>query len=112
MGVVAEICDRVTVMYAGEVVEQATLSRLFTHPQHPYTEALLASIPRVDRSDNELVTIPGRVPTPDSRPSGCRFEPRCSKALPECARTRVPLVLNDGGESRCILTARSLRFDQ
>ena len=112
MGVVAEICDRVTVMYAGEVVEQATLSRLFAHPQHPYTEALLASIPRVDRFDNELVTIRGRVPTPDSRPSGCRFEPRCSKALPECARTRVPLVLNDGGESRCILTAQSLRFDQ
>jgi oligopeptide/dipeptide ABC transporter ATP-binding protein len=112
MGIVAEICDRVTVMYAGEVVEQATLSRLFAHPQHPYTEALLASIPRVDRFDNELVTIRGRVPTPDSRPSGCRFEPRCSKALPECARTRVPLVLNDGGESRCILTARSLPFDR
>src|SRR6201981_2929093 len=77
LGVVAEVCDEVAVMYAGEIVERAPIASLFTAPQHPYTVGLLGSIPRVDRSVEELAAIEGMVPSFSAMPDGCRFAPRC-----------------------------------
>ncbi|MDP9820776.1 ABC transporter ATP-binding protein [Nocardioides massiliensis] len=102
LGVVAEISDRVAVMYAGEVVETATTSELLTSPKHPYSLSLLRSIPRIGQG-RRLVAIPGRVPPMDSMPEGCRFHPRCSLAVESvCCRDDVPLLALPGGRhSRC-----------
>ena len=109
LGVVADFCDRVLVMYAGQIVEQAEIHRLFAHPAHPYSDALLAAMPRLTDRDKELVTIPGSVPTIERFPTGCRFHPRCRLAVEECAAGSVPLV--DVGESisRCIRTEELIR---
>jgi len=77
LGVVATIADRVAVMYAGEIVEIAAVNDLFDRPTHPYTEALLRSIPRVDRTSDTLMAIPGQVPSINRMPQGCRYAPRC-----------------------------------
>ena len=86
LGVVAETCDDVAVMYAGRIVEQASAVELFSHPLHPYTIGLLQARPNVDARDRSpLATIPGMVPPPQDFPSGCRFHPRCSHARkPQC----------------------------
>jgi peptide/nickel transport system ATP-binding protein len=89
LGVVADIADRIVVMYAGRVVEQGTLDELFYDPQHPYTWGLLGSITRVDRDRNQrLPTIPGAPPSLLSPPEGCHFRPRCPYAFEKC--TQVP----------------------
>lgn len=80
LGVVAEVCDRVVVMYAGEVVEQGTVAEIFTNPRHPYTQGLMDAIPRLDRRDERLTVIPGMVPPATNWPQGCRFAPRCPHA--------------------------------
>jgi len=85
MGVVAEICDRVNVMYLGEVVEQATVDDLFHATKHPYTSKLLASLPRPDRTIEELDSIAGVMPEAINPPSGCRFHSRCPDAREVCA---------------------------
>ena len=90
-GVVADICDRVVVMYAGQVVERAELTAMFRHPFHPYTQALLASDPHHAVDADMLPTIPGVVPQPGLWPAGCRFHPRCSFATPECGDSDVLL---------------------
>ena len=77
LGVVAEMCDRVSVMYAGRVVEEADVLDLFQNPKHPYTIALIGSTPVLGQADKELVTIPGTVPNLVDLPSGCKFAPRC-----------------------------------
>jgi oligopeptide/dipeptide ABC transporter ATP-binding protein len=77
LGVVAEMCDRVNVMYAGRIMEQAGVERLFSHPLHPYTDALIGSTPVLGQADKELVTIPGAVPNLVNLPRGCRFASRC-----------------------------------
>jgi oligopeptide/dipeptide ABC transporter ATP-binding protein len=77
LGVVAEMCDRVAVMYAGEIVEQTDVTTLFRDPLHPYTRGLIASIPVVGRVLDELAVIPGNVPNLIDLPKGCRFAPRC-----------------------------------
>ena len=77
LGVVAEMCDRVTVMYAGRVVEQAPVEELFASPKHPYTKALIGSTPVLGEADKELTTIPGSVPNLINLPVGCKFAPRC-----------------------------------
>ena len=82
LAVVAEIADRVTVMYAGEVVEEGPVAEVFERPRHPYTAALIASVP--EGSADRLVAIPGTVPAPAKMPPGCRFAPRCDHARPEC----------------------------
>jgi peptide/nickel transport system permease protein len=82
LAVVAEIADRVTVMYAGEVVEEGSVADVFDRPRHPYTAALIASVPEGDA--DRLVAIPGTVPTPREMPPGCRFAPRCSHAVDAC----------------------------
>ena len=91
MGVVAETCQRVTVMYAGKVVEEAPVGDLFGNPRHPYTQGLIRSIPRVDRAGTKqrLEAIPGTVPSCSS-PPGCRFAPRCKYAMEICVRESRP----------------------
>jgi oligopeptide/dipeptide ABC transporter ATP-binding protein len=85
LGVVAAEADEVAIMYAGRVVERAATAPLFAAPAHPYTAALLASLPRLERRADRLVAIPGRVPDPTSLPSGCRFRDRCPRASERCA---------------------------
>lgn len=77
LGVVAEMCDRVNVMYAGRIVEEASVTELFRNPKHPYTDALIGSTPVLGQTDKELVTIPGSVPNLIDLPPGCKFAPRC-----------------------------------
>ena len=77
LGVVAEMCDRVNVMYAGRIVEKATVNELFQSPKHPYTEGLIGSTPVIGQADKELTTIPGSVPNLINLPAGCKFAPRC-----------------------------------
>ncbi len=90
LGVIAELCSRVVVMYAGRVVEEADVAPLFQRPLHPYTRGLLRSIPRLEgEPKTELATIPGTVPGIDELPNGCRFMNRCGHALPTCGQ-RVP----------------------
>jgi peptide/nickel transport system ATP-binding protein len=102
LGVVAEICDEVAVMYAGEVVERAGVEALFERPQHPYTVGLLGSVPRLDRRAEQLATIEGMVPDMAAPPAGCRFAPRCPFADARCHRERPPIVQLEGNRwSRC-----------
>ena len=84
LGVIAEMCDRVAVMYAGQIVERASVDDLFLRPRHPYTAALLGSIPGPLGDVTQLAPIPGAVPAAQAWPTGCRFHPRCGHALPEC----------------------------
>uniref|UniRef100_UPI003568EC1B dipeptide/oligopeptide/nickel ABC transporter permease/ATP-binding protein n=1 Tax=Puniceibacterium confluentis TaxID=1958944 RepID=UPI003568EC1B len=101
LAVVAEIADRVTVMYAGQVVEDGPVSEVFARPRHPYTAALIASVP--EGGAERLVAIPGTVPTPNAMPPGCRFAPRCGHARPECTLAPPPVdTPAPGRRSRCI----------
>jgi len=92
LGVVAGLADRIAVMYGGQIVEQAPTADLFDQPQHPYTEALLQAIPRLDHSPNRLPVIPGSVPQASAWPEGCRFHPRCTMAWDRCAQHTPPLA--------------------
>ena len=90
LGVIAELCDRVAVMYAGMIVEEAPVEAIFDEPCHPYTQGLLAARARADRAA-DLASIPGQVPDLRRRPSGCPFHPRCTHARDVCAEVRPPL---------------------
>ena len=97
LGVIAELCDEVVVMYAGRVVERAGVAALFANPRHPYSEGLLASIPRLESvPKTRLVTIPGMVPALSDMPDGCRFRNRCSRASNRC-QVEPPLVAAGAG---------------
>ena len=103
LGVVAEVCDEVAVMYAGEIVERAPVDELFSTPQHPYTVGLLGSIPRLDHRAELLATIEGMVPNMAQPPAGCRFAARCPFVLDVCTKAPPPLVeVSPGHVSRCI----------
>jgi peptide/nickel transport system ATP-binding protein len=103
LGVVAEVCDEVAVMYAGEIVERASVDELFASPQHPYTVGLLGSIPRLDRRTEHLATIEGMVPNMANPPTGCRFAARCPFVAEACTKAPPPLrELSPGHASRCI----------
>ncbi|HEV3176015.1 MAG TPA: ABC transporter ATP-binding protein [Stellaceae bacterium] len=103
MGVVAEMADRVIVMYAGRIVERAPVTELFERPAHPYTRGLLESIPALADERDRLMTIPGMLPNPAALPPGCRFEPRCPWRIAACAAAVPPLMpLREGHESACI----------
>ena len=103
LGVVAEVCDEVAVMYAGEIVERAPVGALFDRPQHPYTVGLLGSIPRLDRQTSHLATIEGMVPNMAAPPPGCRFAARCPFVSEICVDTPPPFVAVDVGHwSRCV----------
>ncbi|ELZ95224.1 putative dipeptides/oligopeptides ABC transporter ATP-binding protein [Haloferax mucosum ATCC BAA-1512] len=108
MGVIAEIADRVNVMYAGEIIESAPVVELFKSPKHPYTQGLLNSIPGQGLEDGErLATIEGDVPTPNEDPNYCRFAPRCPKAFEECDTVHPePVDVSDGSgphRAACLL---------
>lgn len=105
LGVVAEMADRVVVMYAGQVVEESDADRIFYDPKHPYTKALLSSIPRMDENREVLNTISGIVPSLKNMPEkGCRFANRCPEAMPECLEVDPELGETEKGHSvRCIL---------
>jgi peptide/nickel transport system ATP-binding protein len=103
LGVVAEVCDEVAVMYAGEIVERAAVDELFASPQHPYTVGLLGSIPRLDRRTEHLATIEGMVPNMANPPAGCRFAARCPFVAEICVKAPPPLrELTPGHASRCL----------
>jgi len=106
LGVVAHYADRVAVMYAGEIVEEADVGPLFGDPHHPYTRALLAALPRRGRHD-ALAAIEGTVPSPRELPSGCAFSTRCPDALSRCATEPPPVQRTPGRESRCWLGEES-----
>jgi peptide/nickel transport system ATP-binding protein len=99
LGVIAETCDRVAVMYAGRIVEEAPVRALFERPCHPYTRGLLSSLPPLEGARQRLVSIPGTVPDPRALPAGCAFAPRCQHAGPACG-TAVPPLLDIDGSRR------------
>ena len=104
LGVVAEVCDRVVVMYAGQVMEQGSVRDIFQNPRHPYTEGLLKAIPRLGQSVERLAMIPGTVPSPTDWPLSCRFHPRCPYGWDLCVEKMPPLFdAGRGRASRCWL---------
>jgi peptide/nickel transport system ATP-binding protein len=104
LGIVAERTRRVYVMYAGQIVEEAATERLFAAPAHPYTEGLLAAVPRLDERRERLRAIPGQVPPATAWPAGCRFHPRCPHAWDKCRAEMPPLLeAADGQRARCWL---------
>lgn len=103
LGVVAEMCDRVVVMYAGEVVEESSVDELFEHPKHPYTKGLLASLPDIQEEKEYLSSIPGTVPSPTEMPKGCRFAPRCEFAHSRCVESPPVLQINENASAKCWL---------
>ncbi|WEG12596.1 ABC transporter ATP-binding protein [Pullulanibacillus sp. KACC 23026] len=104
LGVVAEMCDRVVVMYAGKVVEEGDVLSIFDNPQHPYTQGLLASTPKLNEKRDRLGSIPGNVPSPTNMPRGCSFAPRCSKVMELCWEKEPNLLMDDtGNKCRCWL---------
>ncbi|MER5670920.1 ABC transporter ATP-binding protein [Pseudonocardia alni] len=108
LGVVAEVADRIAVMYAGRIVEQGDVHQLFANPAHPYTEALLASIPRLDSKGTELRAITGLPPTLTAIPDGCPFHPRCPRAVERCLGTDPPLIPLPGARASACLFAEDL----
>lgn len=105
LGVVAEMCERVVVMYAGQVVEEALVKDLFKNPQHPYTKGLLKSLPSLAGKEKRLSSIPGQVPNPLEMPKGCRFAPRCSERRSHCEGVQPELTLvAPGHQCRCLLS--------
>jgi len=104
LGVVAETCDDVAVMYCGRIVEVGTVYDIFDHPEHPYTKGLLASIPRLGEHAERLDCIPGNVPNPKYMPQGCKFAPRCGSAMEICQKEEPSFYdLGNGHRSRCWL---------
>lgn len=105
LGVIAKLCHRVAVMYAGRIVEEADTQTLFARPKHPYTLGLLRSVPRIDDEiSTELCTIEGQPPDLTNLPSGCSFHPRCEWCVEACRRDEPPLVRNnDGGRHACFV---------
>ncbi|MCX7694905.1 MAG: ABC transporter ATP-binding protein [Caloramator sp.] len=104
LGVVAEVCDKVAIMYAGEIVESASLEDLFEKPKHPYTLGLFGSIPNLEEEVERLNPIKGLMPDPTNLPSGCPFHPRCPKAKDIC-KIQVPKTtdLGNGHKVRCLI---------
>jgi peptide/nickel transport system ATP-binding protein len=104
LGVVAEVCDRVVVMYAGEVVEEGPVAEIFQNPRHPYTQGLMQAIPRLGERVTRLAVIPGMVPSATNWPIGCRFHARCPYGFDVCVREHPELfVINENHTSRCWL---------
>jgi len=108
LGVVSELCDRVIVMYAGRIVEEATVKELFNNPKHPYTKGLIDSVPKIGANQGKLYSIPGTVPNPTDIPQGCKFAPRCAQAMDICFQKEPELFALDGRHSRCWLHDQTL----
>ncbi|MCF2872395.1 ATP-binding cassette domain-containing protein [Octadecabacter sp. G9-8] len=99
LGIVAGSCDKTLVMYGGQIMEQGDTEGLFEHPSHPYTKGLLRAVPRIDRDDDELLTIAGEPPDMSNLPKGCPFMPRCDIVKDQCAVVK-PALQFDGGRKR------------
>jgi oligopeptide/dipeptide ABC transporter ATP-binding protein len=108
MGVIAETADRVLVMYAGRVIEEAPVARVFDHPIHPYTRGLLECVPSITEDRARLIAIPGTLPDPARRPPGCRYSVRCRYAQPSCSDALPPLVLEEADHWAACLRAKEL----
>ena len=100
LGVVAEMCNRVVVMYAGRVVEEASVLDLFDDPKHPYTKGLIGSVPKLGQKRSRLDSVPGNVPNPNQMPKGCKFAPRCKDVMPVCWEEE-PAITTTGPERFC-----------
>lgn len=108
LGVVAEVADRVCVMYTGKIVEESSVEEIFETPKHPYTQGLLRSVPKMravgETKEQRLQTIDGTVPSPTNLPQGCHFAPRCQFRMEKCTHGEIPLFeLENGVEVRCVL---------
>ncbi len=103
MGIIREMCDRVAVMYAGEIVEVGTVKRIFDKPLHPYTKALMNSIPSISATKGKLESIPGQVPSPFNYPKGCRFHDRCKYTFDKCRKEHPELEKINDRQARCFL---------
>ncbi|MCA3316985.1 MAG: ABC transporter ATP-binding protein [Roseomonas sp.] len=108
MGVIAETADRVLVMYAGRVIEEAPVARIFDHPIHPYTRGLLECVPSITEDRARLIAIPGTLPDPARRPPGCRYSVRCRYAQPSCSDALPPLILEEADHWAACLRAKEL----
>ena len=106
MGVIAETADRVLVMYAGRIVEEAPVQVLFDHPAHPYTTGLLSCVPTLTQDTHRLTAIPGTLPEPARRPPGCRFAPRCAYAVEACGAALPALAALGAGHTAACIRAR------
>jgi peptide/nickel transport system ATP-binding protein len=112
LGVIGEMSDQVVVMYMGKIVEEAPLDELFNDPQHPYTQALFRSIPRIGRKDR-LVPITGSVPNPYQIPKGCSFAPRCAHAMDICSQEEPPVFsLGEEHIAKCWLHRDEVQVEQ
>ena len=105
MGVIAQTADRVMVMYAGRVVEEAPVARIFDRPSHPYTRGLLDCVPALDQEKDRLVAIPGTLPDPARRPPGCRYAPRCGLSVEACAAAIPALAAIEAGHRAACIRA-------
>jgi oligopeptide/dipeptide ABC transporter ATP-binding protein len=117
LGVVAEVAERVAVMYTGKIVEESPVDELFARPKHPYTEGLLRSVPKLTAKDvvkaERLQTIEGTVPRPTVLPPGCHFEPRCQYRMPRCRKGEIPLYpVMPGVQVRCVLFDPAMNQEQ
>ncbi|MBM3822017.1 MAG: ABC transporter ATP-binding protein [Verrucomicrobia bacterium] len=102
LGLAGDLADEVAVLYAGQIVESGSAGDILRRPLHPYTRALIRSIPSLENAGERLETIPGSVPLPGAFPAGCRFHPRCSQAKPECREEQPALLTQEGGRAvRC-----------
>ncbi len=108
MGVIAETADRVLVMYAGRVIEEAPVARVFDRPIHPYTRGLLECVPSITEDRARLIAIPGTLPDPARRPPGCRYSVRCRYAQPSCSDALPPLILEEADHWAACLRAKEL----
>jgi peptide/nickel transport system ATP-binding protein/oligopeptide transport system ATP-binding protein len=104
LGVVAEFCQKVAVMYAGKIVETGSVEQIIFKPKHPYTKGLLKSIPKIGDKKNKIQSIPGDVPDLAALPPGCSFYPRCNKSVHKCQKGEIPLqAMEKGRQVRCLL---------
>ncbi len=112
LGVVAELCDQVAVMYAGSIVEQATVEEIFAHPEHPYTKGLWGAIPLMEEEKENLSVIPGNVPDLSQPPEGCKFHPRCPFRFDPCDQIAPPLFqTSPGHDVSCYLYRESKVYE-
>jgi len=104
LGIVSEICDKVAIIYAGEIVESGTLEQVYENPQHPYTNGLFGSLPDIDKDVEFLSPIEGLMPDPADLPTGCKFHPRCKYAQPICAEVAPAFTQTEEGHfARCLI---------
>jgi peptide/nickel transport system ATP-binding protein len=113
LGVVAETCDNVAIMYAGEIIEAGSLEQVFENVQHPYTQGLFDSLPSLDVETDRLKPIQGLMPDPTNLPDGCKFHPRCPCATERCAKEIPPVIEVEAGHTvRCFLDFKERNIDE